>query len=147
MTTMEQKRAKDAWAKALEGIRNHKEKYVNVARALPALIMNSGLMQVMAFLHHKGDQHDLLACHLRSWLHNQLGTPQDFAKFMTHLADMTDARQFQNVTTEAIAWLRWLRQVAPAALLAREEAQSVRHAGNGQAAPAAPPASERRGGA
>ena len=52
--TLEQKRAQHAGDKAREGIRNHGKDYVNDAKGLPALIMNRGLMQVMAFLHEKG---------------------------------------------------------------------------------------------
>ncbi|MDT8321328.1 MAG: type III-B CRISPR module-associated protein Cmr5 [Xanthomonadales bacterium] len=113
--TTEQKRAAHAWKKATEGVARHPKDYVSDAKGLPALIMNSGLMQVMAFLQGKnGNQYKLLGCHLRDWLHQQMGTPQDFKKFMSHLAAMEDSRRFQAITTEALAWLKWLRQLAPA---------------------------------
>ncbi|GAB4483272.1 MAG: hypothetical protein OHK0018_14900 [Erythrobacter tepidarius] len=111
--TLEQKRAQDAWTKAREGIAKHKSDYVNDAKGLPALIMNSGLMQTMAFLHQKGGRHEALAQHLRDWLHQQCGTPSDFEGFMQHLMQV-DARRFQMITTEAFAWLKWLRQMASA---------------------------------
>jgi CRISPR-associated protein Cmr5 len=114
--TTEQKRAQHAWSKAQEGVRRFDKDYVNDAKGLPALIMNSGLMQVMAFLHGKGDRHDFLAQHLRDWLHCQCGTPQDFHGFMKHLVEIDDARRFQAITAEAFAWLKWLRQMAPACL-------------------------------
>lgn len=113
--TTEQKRAAHAWAKASEGVARHHKDYVNDAKGLPALIMNSGLMQVMAFLQGKGGRHEMLAGHLRNWLHQQCSTPEAFEEFMSHLAAMEDARQFQAITTEAMAWLKWLRQLAPAA--------------------------------
>ncbi len=112
--TAEQKRAKHTWVKAQEGIAHYGKDYVNDAKGLPALIMNSGLMQVMAFLHGKGGRHDLLGQHLRDWLHEQCHTPKEFEGFMQKLMDMSDARQFQAITSEAFAWLRWLRQMAPA---------------------------------
>ena len=112
--TLEQQRAQDAWKKADEGIGRHGKDYVNDAKGLPALIMNSGLMQVMAFLHDKGGRHETLAQHLRDWLHRQCGTPQDFNGFMEHLFNLEDARRYQAITTEAFAWLRWLRQMAAA---------------------------------
>lgn len=112
--TTEQKRAAHAWGKASEGVATHKKDYVNDAKGLPALIMNSGLMQVMAFLYGKGGRHQVLADHLLDWLHVQRGTPRAFQEFMQHLAAMEDARQFQAITTEALAWLKWLRQLAPA---------------------------------
>jgi CRISPR-associated protein Cmr5 len=111
--TIEQRRAQHAWAKAQEGVARHGKDYVNDAKGLPALIMNSGLMQVMAFLHEKGGRHETLAQHLRDWLHEKLKTPADFASFMVSLMQM-ETRQFQAITTEAFAWLKWLRQIAPA---------------------------------
>jgi CRISPR-associated protein Cmr5 len=111
--TLEQERAKHAWGKALLGVGEHRKDYVNDAKGLPALIMNSGLMQVMAFLHEKGGRHETLATHLRDWLHEQCDTPTDFNGFMQALLTM-EARPFQAITTEAFAWLKWLRQIAPA---------------------------------
>lgn len=114
--TLEQLRAQDAWKKAEQGIDKHGKDYVNDAKGLPALIMNSGLMQVMAFLHGKGGRHETLAQHLRDWLHAQCGTPKDFEGFMKQLFEMQDARRFQMITAEAFAWLKWLRQLASARL-------------------------------
>jgi CRISPR-associated protein Cmr5 len=110
--TLEQKRAKHAWEKAQQGVKQS-DAYVKAAKGLPALIMNSGLMQVMAFSHEKGGQHEILATHLRDWLHTQSGTPADFNGFMQALLTM-EARPFQAITSEAFAWLKWLRQIAPA---------------------------------
>ena len=114
MATLEQQRARHAWDQAGAGIARHGEDYVKDAKGLPALIMNSGLMQVMAFLHEKGGRHETLAQHLRDWLHAQCGTPSDFEAFMRHLFGMQDARHFQAITAEAFAWLKWLRQMAAA---------------------------------
>lgn len=111
--TLEQKRAEHAWKKAAEGISQHKKDYVNDAKGLPALIMNSGLMQVMAYLHDKGGRHETLAVHLRDWLHEQCKTPKDFEGFMHTLMHAKPA-DFQAITTEAFAWLKWLRQMAAA---------------------------------
>ena len=113
MTTLEQKRAQHAWEKAAEGIRAHGSDYMNDAKGLPALIMNSGLMQVMAFLNQKGGRHQVLMNHLLDWLHQQLETPKGFEAFMKDMMQ-ADTRRYQQVTTEAFAWLRWLRQMAAA---------------------------------
>lgn len=116
--TMEQKRAADAWARC-QGCSNE---YQNLAKSVPALIMNSGLMQVLAFLHEKGGKDSQRHCrdlgeHLRDWLRRQF--PQalpsaEFGNFMQALMK-TEPRSFQHITTEAFAWLRWARQMAPAA--------------------------------
>ena len=112
--TLEQRRAKDAWEKC-EGCG---KEYVNLAKSLPALMMNSGLMQTMAFLNEKGQKdrqcHGKLAEHLRHWLSDQFdGVPSDFEGFMEHLMDACP-RRFQEITVEAFGWLRWMRQMAAA---------------------------------
>ncbi len=113
MATLEQRRAQHAWEKAGEGLAAHGRDYMNDAKGLPALIMNSGLMQVMAFLNQKGGRHHTLAGHLRDWLNRQLGTPTGFEAFMQAMMQ-ADSRRYQQVTTEAFAWLKWLRQMAAA---------------------------------
>ena len=117
-STLEQQRAKDAWEKCAKY--KYGKDHVKLAKGLPALIVNSGLMQTMAFLHEKGSKerqrhcHDL-ADHLRAWLHKRFGNdvPGDFEGFMSKLME-ADTRTFQDVTTEAFAWLRWMRQMAAA---------------------------------
>jgi CRISPR-associated protein Cmr5 len=119
MLTLDQKRAEHAWQKAREAkeaLRNDKKLYklyVSDAKGLPALIMNSGLMQVMAFLEEKGDRHQLLGKQLRDWLHQQCHTQMGFREFMEELMKADSAR-FQAITAEAFAWLKWLKLVAAA---------------------------------
>ncbi|MFM2007751.1 MAG: type module-associated protein Cmr5 [Pseudomonadota bacterium] len=112
--TLEQRRAQHAWDKAGEGFARHGKDYINDAKGLPALIINSGLMQVMAFLHAKADRHETLASHLRDWLAVQCGTPRDFEGFMETLMRVDEPADYQAITAEAFAWLRLLRQMAPA---------------------------------
>ena len=108
--TLEQQRAQYAWERCADCSRE----YANLAKALPALIMNSGLMQVMAFCHEKCGRHEMLAKDLRGWLHRRFDTlPQDFTGFMEGMLK-ADPRQYQAVTAEAFAWLKWLRQMAAA---------------------------------
>lgn len=121
MRTLEQQRAQDAWDKTKNP--NCGKEYMKLAKGLPALIMNSGLMQVMAFLHEKGldekgnpkpdDHHTLLGEHLRQWLNDKKAVRSEFEYFMEDLMK-ADARKFQEITTEAFAWLRWMRQMAAA---------------------------------
>jgi len=113
MATLEQKRAQHAWDKAGEGLQVHGTEYMNEAKGLPALIMNSGLMQVLAFLNQKQGRHHALMNHLLDWLHRQLGTAKSFNDFMQEMMQ-ADSRRYQQVTAEAFAWLRWLRQMAAA---------------------------------
>ena len=120
--TTEQRRAAHAWNCAIAAkqrlergdSKDRFKDYVNAAKGMPALIMNAGLMQVMAYNHGKKEErYGLLGGHLRDWLHQALGIPADFEPFMQHLLKADPAR-FQAITAEAFAWLRWLRQMAPA---------------------------------
>ncbi len=129
MATLEQQRAQDAWDcadKARKALgKDGYDKYVDLAKALPALIMNSGLMQVVAFLHEKSldkktgkpkpdDHHTWVEDHLRASLHQRFGdVPMDFDGFMKKLMGV-DSLRFQAITAEAFAWLKWLRQMAAA---------------------------------
>lgn len=124
--TLEQQRAQDAWNCATQAKQALGEdgygKYVDAAKSLPALIMNSGLMQVLAFCHEKGQKesgrhHELVATHLRSWMQSrfpQLIRSADFEPLMQVLMKIDKPADYQAITAEAFAWLRWLRQMAPA---------------------------------
>lgn len=111
--TLEQERAKNAW-EACEQYKDKKER-VNIAKGLPALIMNSGLMQVLAFCHQKGEHHEAVASDLRKWLHRRFSRlpSADFEPFMEALYKATP-EDYQAITAEAFAWLKWLRQLAAA---------------------------------
>jgi CRISPR-associated protein Cmr5 len=114
--TLDQQRAADAWRCAQA--QSQSNEYVNLAKGLPALIMNSGLLQVMAFLEEKGakQQHcSVVAGDMRAWLHRRFPeAPEDFPGFMKFLMTTADSRKFQAITAESLAWLRWLRQLAAA---------------------------------
>lgn len=110
--TLEQLRAQDAWNQCASYTKEH----VNIAKGLPALIMNSGLMQVLAFCHEKGKANELVATHLRTWLNQRFnGVARDpgFELFMQSLLKANPA-DYQAITTEAFAWLRWMRQMSSA---------------------------------
>ena len=116
--TLEQLRAADAWARA----QGCSDEYQKLAKGLPALIMNSGLMQVLAFLEEKGSkekQRDCreLAQHLRQWLVKRFPKDLPSAEFRAFMERLMKAepRTFQAITTEAFDWLRWARQMAAAA--------------------------------
>jgi CRISPR-associated protein Cmr5 len=115
--TLDQQRAADAWQCAQK---NQTKEYANLAKGLPALIMNSGLLQVIAFLKEKGSggasqRHcSVLGDDLRAWLHRRFPeVPVQFEGFMEALMN-ADSRKFRAITAESLAWLRWLRQLAAA---------------------------------
>ncbi|ABM61415.1 type III-B CRISPR module-associated protein Cmr5 [Halorhodospira halophila] len=116
--TLEQQRAADAWQAAAACT----DPYAKLAKGAPALIMNSGLMQTLAFLEDKGeDHHRALARQLRRWIVRQhpelLSTRGDSAdpgyEAIMEALLHAEPRTFQAVTAEALAWLRWVRQIAP----------------------------------
>lgn len=117
--TLEQQRAQDAWDcsdKAKQQFGKDYDKYVNAAKALPALIMNSGLMQVLAFCHEKEGANKAVACQLRTWLGKQFPDLPGDSAFEPLMQALMKAKpgDYQAITAEAFAWLRWLRQMAAA---------------------------------
>ena len=112
MLTLEQQRAQDAWKKCA----SYSKEHVNIAKGLPALIMNSGLMQVLAFCHEKGNANEQVARDLRQWLNkhfNRVDRDPGFEVLMQTLLS-AEPGTYQAITAEAFAWLRWLRQMAAA---------------------------------
>ena len=110
--TLEQIRAKHAWDKA----KDYQKSHINTAKALPALIMNSGLMQVLAFCHDKGGEYEVISGHLREWLRSRfenLRRAQEFEQFMSELM-RCPPREYQQACMEALAWLKWLRLMSAA---------------------------------
>lgn len=110
--TLEQQRAQNAWQCAERYTKEH----VNVAKALPALIMNSGLMQVLAFCHEKGDAYEMVAQQLRTWLNKRFNGGKGDIGFEAFMQTLMNAapHDYQAITAEAFAWLKWLRQMAAA---------------------------------
>ncbi|MCX7896839.1 MAG: type III-B CRISPR module-associated protein Cmr5 [Rhodocyclaceae bacterium] len=112
MASLEQRRAQDAWDKSA----NYTKEHAKFAKGLPALIMNSGLMQVLAFCHEKGDTYEKVASDLRRWLNlrfNRVDRDPGFETFMQTLMQASP-QTYQAITAEAFAWLKWLRQMAVA---------------------------------
>ena len=110
--TLEQQRAQNAWNASA----SYQSDHVNAAKGLPALIMNSGLMQVLAFCHEKGKAQADVANDLRKWLAKRFPKVcqgADFSAFMQALMQATPA-DYQAINAEAFAWLKWLRQMAAA---------------------------------
>ncbi len=117
--TLEQQRAQNAWEKSKE----YQKEHVNLAKGLPALIMNSGLMQVLAFLHEKGkgkssEPHENVGRHLREWLQKRFFSSEQLqsAEFSDFIKVLQEAKpgEYQRFTAEAFAWLKWLRLMAAA---------------------------------
>jgi len=113
--SLDQQRAAYAWQK----VQGCNSEYTNLAKAAPALIMNNGLMQTLAFYQDKGkDHHKVLNQHIIHWLwerrprRDKDAAPEKaFAAMMAELSN-ADSQQYRQATQEALALLRWLRQFA-----------------------------------
>lgn len=115
--TLEQQRAQFAWECAKEGTAVAADEYRNLAKAAPALIMNNGLMQTLAFYEDKGKpHHKTLAAQLRRWIMKRAGgNGQDpgFQPMMDVLLRFQHDH-YRQATDEALLILRWIRQFAAA---------------------------------
>lgn len=126
--TMEQQRSAFAWAASEQGIQQAGDKYMKLAKGAPVLIMNSGLMQTLAFLSDKKEaQHRQLLQHILQWLAGRFdgeatnhaqhpfprGSQADFERTMQALFN-AKPQQYQRATAEALMILRWIRQLAAA---------------------------------
>ena len=92
--------------------------YDKLAKAAPALIMNNGLMQALAYYQDKGKDHHLaLSKHVREWLKSRFSnrfTSSDYRDIMQGLFTTPDASFYRQATEETLALLRWIRQFAAA---------------------------------
>jgi len=119
--SLEQQRAAFAWQK----VQGANSEYTTLAKAAPALIMNNGLMQTLAFYQDKDKgHHRVLLGHLVDWLAQRFGGSEltngehypasaDFASSMNALLH-ADAALYRRATDESLVLLRWIRQFAAA---------------------------------
>ena len=119
--TLEQQRSQTAWDMAQEGIDTSGKEYCNLAKAAPALIMNNGLMQTLAFFNEKGgkeprSRYHILAGHLRRWIVRRDGGPDQDPGFQALMGALlkADSARYRQATEEALLLLRWIRQFAAA---------------------------------
>lgn len=111
--SLDQQRAAFAWG----CVRPRDDKYENLAKSAPALIMSNGLMQTLAFLKGKnGGAHKRLCEDICTWLVKQeiLRTrATDFSSVMNALSEGESA-DYMRASEEALELLRWIRQLAGA---------------------------------
>ena len=109
--SLDQRRAAYAW----QCVQDHgSDDYARLAKAAPALIMNNGLMQTLAFYQSKQDQHRLLLQDILHWLHHcQFLQSQDYAAAMNELHGMATS-DYRLASMEALEILKWIRQLASA---------------------------------
>jgi len=116
--TKDQQRAAQAWknisdvkAKAFEGL------YGGWVKKLPALILTNGLGQALAFLLAKGKRQEAaktLYDHLSKWIMAEVAQVQG-VKLLDWLIKH-DSAHYRRATTEALAFVNWLKRFAEAEL-------------------------------
>jgi CRISPR-associated protein Cmr5 len=124
MPDLGQRRAAYAW----ENVQNCGEKYADLAKAAPALIMGNGLMQTLAFYQGKEEDHRRLNQHICEWLterfrgqgrfprnpHGAGVRPEVLFKNTMEALAAAEPPLYRQATEEAMALLRWIRQFAAA---------------------------------
>ncbi|MBE0434897.1 MAG: type III-B CRISPR module-associated protein Cmr5 [Methylomicrobium sp.] len=112
LPSLDQKRAAYAW-KVVQG---QPDEYGKLAKGAPALIMNNGLMQTLAFYQDKkGEHYKALNKHIIDWLAAYLTHQENvtvpFDKMMDALLN-ANSQKYRKATEETLALLRWIRQFA-----------------------------------
>jgi CRISPR-associated protein Cmr5 len=115
--SLEQKRAAQAWDCVTPvKNKNYKKDYLSLARSAPADIQANGLGQTLAFWRaKKKDEHNDLYQHVATWVKTQVRftQPSDLLEWIMKQAS-TD--EYRRATTEAIAFLSWVKRFAEAEL-------------------------------
>lgn len=133
--TIDQERAASAWAaiedvnqkaeeiEETEGVKKaeeFKKKYAGWVRSAPADMMTNGLGQTLAFMLAKGGPSKnkppaLLYQHLSDWVTSQMDwSGQDLLPKLIEPNSKSDV--YRRATTEALAYLVWLKRFAEAVL-------------------------------
>lgn len=112
--TLQQERAKHAWQE-VEGVlrlnKDQRKEYSALVRGLPAMIQHDGLAPALAFLKAKGKEHHKTAyTQLQSWMQLQM----DFQGELIEYLLMSDSLTYRHATTEAQAYLNWLKRFTEA---------------------------------
>jgi CRISPR-associated protein Cmr5 len=111
--TLQQRRAAAAWAD-IQGVANthHKGEYGSLVRGLPAMIQKDGLGHTLAFLQAKKGNHHLdLDGHVSKWVMTEFKTGQrDLLEWLLKAS----SADYRRATTEAMAYLMWLKRFAEA---------------------------------
>lgn len=118
--TLQQQRAAHAWEQVEKIAQNDKE-YGSLVRGLPAMIQHDGLAPTLAFLKAKGKGHHLKAYQqVSNWVKSQIA----FGVTSTDLLEClikNDSTTYRHATTEALAYLGWLKRFAEAKGLGEDD--------------------------
>ncbi len=121
--TLQQQRANHAW-KAICEVENSpsqcRKEYGSLVRGLPAMIQRDGLGPVLAFLNAKAKDvkvsaHRLAFTHVGTWVYAHLtGNREKQAPDVMQWLMELDSVAYRRATSEAQAYLLWLKRFAEA---------------------------------
>jgi CRISPR-associated protein Cmr5 len=121
MRTLAQKRAGFALKETLSVLGNvDRDKFKSLAAGAPAMILQNGLGQSLAFWVAKGkDEQMLLFKIITKWLKEEhkssFGTCQHHADYLKKLTDI-DQKKYLEAQNETLALLEWVKRFAAADL-------------------------------
>ncbi len=122
--TKEQERAAKAWedVAAVQG-QSFGGKYGGWVKKLPALVLTNGLGQTLAFLRAKGkgkaNAPQTLYNHLSTWIMGEVAHEKGSLLLLEWLMQQ-DSATYRRATTEALAFINWLKRFAEAQLKIEE---------------------------
>jgi CRISPR-associated protein Cmr5 len=102
---------------ASRGDRASLEEYSDRLKGAPAEVMDNGLLQMLAFYHHKKGPHDAIARDLEAWLQRQ-GGELPAGDALEKLVGLP-ATQYRRCSEEAIAWLNLAKRLVAARVAMR----------------------------
>ena len=111
--TLQQQRAYAAWQQVHSVPGEYRPDYIRVVRGAPATILRDGFAPTLAFFNAKGGrEHKAMIRHLTGWMQSRLDLLQD-KDLIEYLVECNSA-QYRQATTEALAYLMWLKRFAEA---------------------------------
>jgi len=127
--SLEQERAARAWTfvtQVRDNGKDYAKEYGSLAKSAPADIQSNGLGQTLAFWRAKGydrgkpkangaNAHYQLLVHVSEWTRNQLKLSNS-KEVLEWVAKDASTDQYRRATTEAIAFLSWVKRFAEAEL-------------------------------
>ena len=142
MQTLDQQRARAAWEATEAATVN--EKYVSLCSGAPVLILTNSLGPALAFLLSKaseGSHHLRLADALAAWVLRREPGEDKSGRDLMRAITLADIPTYRRYTTDALAYLNWLKRFAVAADKADgEDAAEEVPDSPAEAAPSSPPA-------
>jgi CRISPR-associated protein Cmr5 len=127
--SLEQRRAAGAWtyvSQVRDNGKDYAKEYASLAKSAPADIQSNGLGQTLAFWRAKGfdkgkpkangaNAHYQLLTHVSEWTGNQLMLSNS-KELLEWVVKDASTDQYRRATTEAIAFLSWVKRFSEAEL-------------------------------